>query len=68
VPRVTNPTNTTKTDRARDRAVRLHREALNCLAIAVGEKVEQHAAQLIDEAIRLMRRAGELSEAGAPAA
>jgi hypothetical protein len=55
---VTHPT---KTDRARDRAARLHREALNCLAIAVGEKVEQHAAQLIDEAIRLMRRSEELA-------
>jgi hypothetical protein len=55
---VTHPT---KTDRTRDRATRLHREALNCLAIAVGEQVEQHAAQLIDEAIRLMRRSEELA-------
>ena len=55
---------TKKADRLRDRAARLHREALNCLAIAVGEKVEQHAAQLIDEAVRLMRRAEELSAAG----
>lgn len=54
----------TKADRLRDRAARLHREALNCLAIAVGEKGEQHAAQLIDEAVRLMRRAAELSAAG----
>jgi hypothetical protein len=54
----------TKADRLRHRAARLHEEALNCLAIAVGEKVEQHAAQLIDEAIRLMRRAAELSGAG----
>jgi hypothetical protein len=53
--------NLTKTNRAHDRAARLHREALNCLAIAVGEKVEQHAAQLIDEAIRLMRRSRELA-------
>lgn len=57
-PAVTHPT---KTDRARDRAARLHREALNCLTIAVGEKVEQHAAQLIDEAILLMRRSEELA-------
>jgi hypothetical protein len=55
--------NPTKADRVRDRAARLHHEALNCLAIAVGEKVEEHAAQLIDEAIRLMRRSVEL---GAP--
>jgi len=55
----------TKSDRLRDRAARLHREALNCLAIAVGEKVEQHAAQLIDEAIRLMRRSAELAGTGA---
>ena len=61
--RVTIPT---KTDRARDRAARLHREARNCLAIAVGEKAEQHAAQLIDEAIRLMRRSAELSGATSP--
>ena len=53
----------TKADRLRHRAARLHEEALNCLAIAVGEKVEQHAAQLIDEAIRLMRRSVELSAA-----
>lgn len=57
---VTNPT---KADRLLDRAARLHREALNCLTIAVGEKVEQHAAQLIDEAARLIRRAQELAGA-----
>ncbi len=51
----------TKAARARDRAARLHQEALNCLTIAVGEKVELHAAQLIDEAERLMRRSVELS-------
>jgi hypothetical protein len=54
-------TNMTKTDRLRGRATRLRREALNCLTIAVGEKVEPHAAQLIDEAIRLVRRADELA-------
>lgn len=54
-------TTLTKADRARERAARLHREALNCLTIAVGEKVELHAAQLIDEAERLIRRAAELS-------
>lgn len=43
------------------RAQRLHREALNCLQLAVGEKAESFAAQLIDEAVRLMRRSAELS-------
>jgi uncharacterized membrane protein (UPF0127 family) len=57
-PRVTNPT---KAARDRDRAIRLRREALNCLTIAVGEKVEAHAAQLIDEAERLIRRAEQLA-------
>ncbi|MDB5673509.1 MAG: hypothetical protein JWM65_491 [Sphingomonas bacterium] len=60
---VTNPT---KAARLRDRAARLRQEARNCLTIAVGEKVEQHAAQLIDEAIRLMRRSAELSAPEAP--
>ena len=46
--------------RSRDRAARLRREAMNCVAIAVGERDEGHAAQLIDEAIRLARRSGEL--------
>ena len=58
MPAVNTPT---KADRLRDRALRLHQEALNCLTIAVGEKVEQHAAQLIDEAVRLTRRAEELA-------
>ena len=57
-------TNPTKADRLRDRAARLHEEARNCLAIAVGEKAEHYAAQLIDEAIRLMHRSDELSSAG----
>ncbi|MES2045609.1 MAG: hypothetical protein V4475_17180 [Pseudomonadota bacterium] len=56
-------TNQTKADRLHDRATRLHREARNCLAIAVGEKAEAHAALLIDEAIRLMRRVMELRAA-----
>mgnify|MGYP007020387327 CR=1 FL=1 len=50
----------TRADRQRDRAVRLHREATNCLSIAVTEPEVSHAAALIDEAARLMRRSGEL--------
>lgn len=34
---------------------------MNCLQLAVGEKGEGFAAQLIDEAVRLMRRSAELS-------
>jgi len=43
------------------RAVRLHIEAGNCLDIAVGKKDSAAAAELIDEAIRLERRARELA-------
>jgi hypothetical protein len=43
------------------RAERLRREARNCLAIAVGQKDGQFAAELIDEAIRLTQRARELA-------
>ena len=43
------------------RAVRLHIEAGNCLAIAIGKKDPVLAAELIDEAIRLERRARELA-------
>lgn len=50
----------TRADRQRDRAARLHREATNCLTIAVTEQEVSHAAALIDEAARLMRRSGEL--------
>jgi hypothetical protein len=45
------------------RAVRLHIEAGNCLDIAVGKKDFATAAELIDEAIRLERRARELAAA-----
>jgi hypothetical protein len=52
-----------KTDRTRDRAARLRDEALNCLTFAVREGEEAHAAELIDEALRLARRARELAGA-----
>jgi hypothetical protein len=52
-----------KTDRARDRATRLRDEALNCLTFAVREGDEAHAAELIDEAVRLARRSRELAGA-----
>lgn len=52
-----------RTDRLRDRAARLQREAYNCLAIAVAERDQAHAADLIDEAERLARRARELAGA-----
>jgi len=45
------------------RAVRLHIEAGNCLDIAVGKKDAVTAGELIDEAIRLERRARELAAA-----
>ncbi|QDZ07790.1 hypothetical protein FPZ24_10085 [Sphingomonas panacisoli] len=45
------------------RAVRLHIEAGNCLDIAIGKKDPAFAADLIDEAIRLARRARELTAA-----
>lgn len=50
-----------KSTRAQDRAARLHREALNCLAIAVKEEEVDHTAQLIDEALKLAKRSRELS-------
>ena len=51
------------TGRARDRAARLHDEALNCLTFAVSEGDRAHAAALIDEALRLAQRARELAAA-----
>ncbi|PKP91646.1 MAG: hypothetical protein CVT77_11600 [Alphaproteobacteria bacterium HGW-Alphaproteobacteria-16] len=42
------------------RALRLRREAENCLDIAVRQKDAAFAADLIDEAVRLTRRAQEL--------
>lgn len=50
----------TKTNRAQARAIRLHREAMNCVTFAVRERDHVHAAELIDEAIRLKRRSDEL--------
>jgi hypothetical protein len=44
-----------------DRAGRLRKEAVNCLKIAVHEETATFAAQLIDEAARLMKRSSELS-------
>lgn len=49
--------------KAPPRAVRLHIEAGNCLDIAIGKKDVAAAAELIDEAIKLARRARELSAA-----
>ncbi|MDC7811460.1 hypothetical protein [Sphingomonas koreensis] len=43
------------------RARRLHREAANCLTLAVGQKDLAFAGELIDEAMRLTRRARELA-------
>ncbi len=43
------------------RALRLKAEAGNCLTIAVGKADPVFAGELIDEAIRLMRRARELA-------
>jgi Flp pilus assembly protein TadB len=54
--------NQSKADRLRNRAARLHREALNCLSIAVNARDGGDAAQLIDEAQRLIRRSAELGE------
>lgn len=47
------------------RALRLKTEAGNCLALAVGQPDPAFAAELIDEALRLMRRAQELARAAA---
>ena len=43
------------------RARRLHREAANCITLAVAQKDLAFAAELIDEATRLARRARELA-------
>ncbi|MFL9840714.1 hypothetical protein ABS767_07070 [Sphingomonas sp. ST-64] len=45
------------------RAQRLANEARNCLAIAVGHADVTFSAELIDEALRLSRRARELAKA-----
>jgi hypothetical protein len=60
-PHLPGVTTRTKPTRAQDRAARLHREALNCLAIAVREEEVDHTAQLIDEALKLAKRSRELS-------
>ena len=44
------------------RALRLRVEAGNCLTIAVGKRDPVFVGELIDEAIRLARRARELEE------
>jgi len=57
----------TKTNRSQSRATRLHREAMNCVTFAVRERDAGHAADLIDEAIRLKRRSSELAPSDTPA-
>lgn len=49
------------------RALRLKTEAGNCLTIAVGHADPIFAGELIDEAMRLMRRAQELANGKAAA-
>jgi hypothetical protein len=49
--------------RARERSARLHCEARNCLTLAIGERDERFAADLLDEAMTLARRARELAPA-----
>ncbi len=44
------------------RSLRLKTEARNCLTIAVQQRDTAFAGELIDEAMRLARRARELSE------
>lgn len=51
-----------KPDRSQSRATRLHREAMNCVTFAVSERDANHAAELIDEAIKLKRRSEELAD------
>ncbi|WP_010163477.1 hypothetical protein [Sphingomonas sp. PAMC 26617] len=57
----------TKTNSSESRSTRLHREAMNCVTFAVRERDESHAAELIDEAIRLKRRSTELAPPVDPA-
>jgi hypothetical protein len=54
-------TQTSKADRALARAARLRNEARNCLSIATSMRDTQFAAQLIDEAVQLARRAREIA-------
>jgi hypothetical protein len=51
-------------NRAAVRSARLHQEASNCIAIAVG-KTGGFTADLIDEAVRLNARARELARGDA---
>ncbi len=44
------------------RALRLKTEARNCLTIAIRQRDTAFAGELIDEAMRLARRARELGE------
>lgn len=46
------------------RALRLKTEAGNCLNIAIRHRDPAFAADLIDEAVRLTRRANELAATG----
>ena len=57
-------TNICQGDRARSRAQRLKSEAGNCLSLAVTERSTAFAAELIDEAVKLFRRADELVAGG----
>ena len=52
-----------KRTRAYERAARLRDEARNCLSFAVSEDDTAHAAELIDEALRLARRSRERTDA-----
>ena len=58
---VRSVTRHSKPTRSRDRALRLWQQARNCLSIAVGERDQDFAAELIDEAARLACRAHQLA-------
>ena len=47
--------------RLRERAGRLREQATNCVTFAIVEPDAAHAAELLDEALRLARRARELT-------
>ncbi|HVF94145.1 MAG TPA: hypothetical protein VM900_07500 [Sphingomonas sp.] len=47
-------------DKKQSRAVRLQQEAANCLAIALTTREPDFAAALIDEALKLARRAQQI--------
>lgn len=48
------------------RAARLKHEAENCLSLAVTTQEPAFAAELIDEALKLARRAHEIANGGTP--